>query len=256
MQEAALTDSSPFTCVCRALLVMVAVLLTACTTVPTTEDEHADYGPFPEDYQAIAKAYIQDQPTRLPLDTSTARFLNAPNKFIYNQLGRQNIYGYRVCLLVNTADSRQTQSNFLLIKDNKVITHLHDSGLIGLSDKFCNVQMLTLDTNQAAVAAAATVAAAAPVAAVDIHGFKYIVCRSNGEEKFFAFNAEKHQLLEERDGHVVTTLAMEQLSDTFIVATVANNIRISINRVSGTMRYQHAGTESAGSCELTSQQKF
>ena len=250
MQEAALTDSSPFTCVCRALLVMVTVLLTACTTVPTAEDEHADYGPFPEDYQAIAKAHIQAQPTRLPLDISTARFLNTPNKFIYSQLGRQNKYGYRVCLLVNPADSRQTQSNFLLINNNKVTTHLHDSGLIGLSDEFCNVQMLTLDTNQAAVAAAA------PVAAVDIHGFKYIVCRTNGEEKFFAFNAEKHQLLEQRDGYVVTTLAMEQLSDTFIVATVANNTRISINRITGTMRYQHAGTESAGSCELTSQQKF
>ena len=256
-----MSDSSMSTRVRYALLVLAAVLLTACASTPesATADKQADYGPFPDDYQSIAKAYLQAQPTVLPLNTSSAQFLNTPDKFIYSQMGRQDKYGYRVCTLVSTADGRKTVSNFLLINNDKVIVYLHDTGLIKLSDKFCNVQMLLLDGHQQPpVTAEATpvVVAAVPEAAVDKQGFKYIICRAGGEERFFAFDAEKNRLLEQRDGRVVTTLVMEQLSDTFIVATGADNTRVSINRVSGTMRYQHAGTESEGSCELASRQKF
>jgi hypothetical protein len=94
------------------------------------------------------------------------------------------------------------------------------------------------------------------VNAVDKQGFKFIVCRSNGEERFFAFDAEKNQLLEQQDGRVVTTFVVELLSDTFITATADENPRVSINRVSGTMRYKYNGIESEGSCELTSQPRF
>jgi hypothetical protein len=52
------------------------------------------------------------------------------------------------------------------------------------------------------------------------------------------------------------TGTIEQLSDTFIVATGDDNARVSINRISGTMRYRHAGEESEGHCTLTSKQKF
>jgi len=233
---------------------------------------NVDYGPFPENYQELVKAYLQTQPTISPLDLSTARFLNTPNEFIYTQLGRADKYGYRVCVLVSTVDSRDTRSNFLLINNDQVIKHLHDSGLIRLSDDFCDVQMLALDSKASgavtevvpaavvvapdAAVVAPEVVVLAPVATVDTHGFKYIVCSANGEERFFAFNAEKHQLLEERAGRVVITLALEQLSDTFIVATGNDNARIAINRISGTMLYQHAGSESEGSCELTSRQMF
>jgi hypothetical protein len=236
------------------------MLLTACSSIPGPGDidEQADYGPFPKDYQVITKVYLQSQPGILPLDMSTAKFLNTPDKFTYSQIGRSDKYGYRVCAMVTTVDGRDTSSNFLLINNDKVITHLHDTGLIRLSDGFCNVEMLMLGSTQTTMTAevAPVVVASVPVAAVDTQGFKYLVCRANGEEIFFAFNAEKNQLLEQRDGRVVTTLVMEQLSDSFIIATAAEDTRVSINRVSGTMRYRHTGVESEGKCELASRQQF
>jgi hypothetical protein len=267
------TDFSNFICVRRyGLLALLAVLLSACASTPdpTIIDEQADYGPFPQDYQAISKAYLQSQPRRVPLDISTAQFLNTPDKFTYSysQLGRPDKYGYRVCTMVGTVSGRDTLANFLLINNGEVVAYLHDAGLIELSDEFCDVQTLLLDIKQTAktvevapvvvapVVMAPVVMAVVPVAAVDTQGFKYLVCRANGAEIFFAFNAEKNQLLEQRDGRVVTTLVMEQLSDSFIIATAAEDTRVSINRVSGAMRYRHAGIESEGKCELASRQQF
>lgn len=252
MQGAALTHSSPCIYILFTLLALLAVLLTACASARAPTDvENADYGPYPEDYQKIAIAHFKTLTPRKALDSSKAQFLNTPNKFIYTQFGRPDKYGYRVCVLVSAQGGREMKSNFLLIRNNQVVEHLYDSGMVRLPDVFCDLQKLAPETKTAVIAAEV-----APDAAVDIRGFKYIVCRANGNEIFFAFNAEKHQLLEERDGRVVTTLAMEQLSDTFIIAAGEDNTRVSINRVSGTMLYLHAGTESEGSCELTSRQKF
>jgi hypothetical protein len=284
-QEVVLTNSSLLTCTRRyVLLVLLAVLLSACASTygPPIINEHADYGPIPEDYQAITKGYLQSKPRRSPLDVSTTQFLNTPDKFTYTKLGREDTYGYRVCARVSTANGRETLSQFLLINNGKVVEHFHDSGLIRLSDKYCNMPMLLFGIKSEAMAAevapvaapveapvvapgvapvvtpkvAPVVVAPVPVTAVDKQDFKFIVCRANGEEKFFAFSAEKNQLLEQRDGRVVTTFVVEQFSDTFITATAAENTRVSINRVSGTMRYQHTGIESEGSCELASQQRF
>lgn len=260
-QEVSLADFSTFICIrCHGLLVLFAMLLTACASIPGQGlvDEHADYGPFPEDYQSIATAYLQSQPGILPLDMSTAKFLNTPDKFTYSQIGRSDKYGYRVCAMVTTVDGRETSSNFLLINNDKVITYLHDTGLIRLSDGFCNVEMLMLGSRQTTMSAEVTpaVEAAVPAAVVNDHGFKYIVCRAGDKEIFFAFNAEKNQLLEQQDGRVVTTLVMEQLSDSFIIATAAEDTRVSINRVSGAMRYRLTGVESEGRCELASRQQF
>ena len=192
-----MTGFSTFICVCRhGLLALLAVLLSACTSTPGPAmiAEQADYGPFPKDYQAITTTYLQSQPRILPLDMSTAQFLNTPDKFTYSQFGRPDKYGYRVCTLVGTANGRDTVSNFLLLNNGKVVAHLHDTGLIKLSDRFCDVPTLLLDTRQTAKTAAVAPESEAPVpvAAVDTRGFKYLVCRANGAEIFFAFNAEKN----------------------------------------------------------------
>ncbi len=258
-----MTDISTFICSrCHGLLLLFAMLLSACSSIPGPGeiDEHADYGPFPEDYQSITKSYLKSQPRILPLDISTAKFLNTPAKFTYSQIGRSDKYGYRVCAMVTTMDGRETSANFLLINNDKVITHLHDTGLLRLSDRFCNIEMLTHGSTQTTTPAEMTpvVVAAVPAAAVNEQNFKYIVCRASDKEIFFAFDAEKNQLLEQRDGRVLTTFLIEQLTDTFIVATstAAENTRISINRVSGAMHYRNAGTESEGRCMLASQQKI
>jgi hypothetical protein len=257
------TDFSTFVCVHRyGLLALLAMLLTACGSIPGPGlvDEYADYGPFPKDYQSIATAYLQSQPGILPLDMSTAKFLNTPDKFTYSQIGRSDKYGYRVCAMVTTVDGRETSSNFLLINNDKVITHLHDTGLVRLSDRFCNVEMLMLGSTQTTMSAEVTpvVVAAVPAAVVNDQSFEYIVCRAGDKEIFFAFDAEKNQLSEQRDGRVVTTFVIEQLTDTFIIATSTRvgNTRVSINRVSGTLHYQNAGIESEGRCKLASQQQF
>lgn len=258
-----MTDSSPFIYAhYSALLALLAVLLASCSSTPTSTivDEHADYGSYPENYQTIAKDYLQSQQRTLPLNISTTKFLNTPDKYTYSHLGRQDRYGYRVCSLVSTADGRKKVSHFLLINNGKVVAHLHDTGFIKLSDRFCDVEMLLLDAHQQThVAAELTpgAVAAAPAVASGKKDIKYLVCRANEEEIFFVFDAENNQLLDQRDGRVVTTFVVDKISDTFIIATANEDAsRISINRVSGSMRYQHAGAESEGSCELDSRQKF
>ena len=72
---------------------------------------------------------------------------------------------------------------------------------------------------------------------------------------FFAINSKKRQLLKQHDGKQVAIFNIEQLTDTYIVATSADS-RISINRISGTMLEQTHGIESQAVCELSSKQRF
>ena len=133
------------------------------------------------------------------------------------------------------------------MNDGKVTAHLHDSGLLSLSDKFCNVEQLALESR----ATGSNAIAAAPAA----NGLKYITCNANNEEIFFAFNPQKEQLIQQANGKNVAQFNVTEQSDTFIVAE-SNAHRISINRVSGTLVHSHNGTETQASCALKNQQQF
>jgi hypothetical protein len=225
-------------------------LLSACATTPSPSTAGSvSFGDQPNDYKNIITAYLKNKPTRRPLNLENMEFLNEPNKFIFEQLNQEK-FGYRVCVLINTQDARDLRSHFFLINNGKVSQHLHDSGLIPLSSKFCDVKMLALESRLAA----------APVAAaevVDENGFKYITCNtSSGKEVFFALNADKHQLLQQHDGQLVASFDITDLTDTFIVAEAGQDDRISINRVSGTLLHQQNGSEHQAHCELSSKQQF
>lgn len=216
---------------------------------PTSTAGSVNFGEQPTNYKQIVKNYLDHKRKGTSLDLEKVDFLNEPNKYIYQRFTQEK-FGYRVCALVPTDSMEELRAHFFLINNGKVIKHAYDSGMISLSNKFCNTVMLTSErrTNNTAVAAT-------PVKPVDERGFKYITCQAKNDEIFFAFSPEKKQLLQQEDGKQVAKFDIQQLSDTFIVAANKDS-RISINRISGTMLYKTKEVESKSHCELTSQQRF
>jgi hypothetical protein len=229
-------------------------LISACATIsnPSSAGD-VSFGEQPENYKEIIAKFLKKKPTRTPLDIDNIEFLNEPNKFIFDQLTQEK-FGYRACALIATQNARETRdfrslrAHFFLINNGKVVHHMHDSGIVSLSDKFCNVQVLALESRAAAPAVTQQ-------DIVDEHGFKYITCQTASKEVFFAFNPDKQQLIQQHDGKTIAQFDITELTDTFIVAEAAEH-RISINRASGSLLHQHNGSEAQASCELTSQRKF
>jgi hypothetical protein len=241
-----------------SILIAAISLISACATTPTPSSAgNVSFGEYPENYQEIVKDFLKKNATksRSPVDLNSIEFLNEPNKFIFEPMQfSSEKFGYRACALVGKQNARQARTlsslkaHFFLINDGKVIQHLQDSGLIALSAKFCEVQLL-------AQAKRLTSPAVAQQEIVDEHGFKYITCQATNKEVFFAFNPEKHQLIQQHDAKTIAQFDITELTDTFIVAE-SDGHRISINRASGTLLHQHGGNESQASCELTTQRKF
>ncbi|MDE0925806.1 MAG: hypothetical protein OR997_01775 [Methylophilaceae bacterium] len=177
-------------------------------------------------------------------------FLNEPNKYIYERFTQEQ-FGYRVCALIPNENMDGIRSHFFLIKNGKVIKHAYDSGMISLSDKFCNTVMLASERKVKALPTVTPVA----TKAVDEAGFKYISCQSKNNELLFAFNPERKELLQQNDGKQVAKFDIQTLSETFIVATTIDS-QVSINRISGSMQYQTRGIESKAQCVLTSKQRI
>jgi len=231
-----------------SLLIVAMGLISACATTSNSSSAgDVSFGEQPDNYKEIVKTFLENKPARTPLDIHKIDFLNEPNKFIFDQLTQEK-FGYRSCALIYTQNAREIRAHFFLINNGKVIQHLHDSGLISLSDKFCNVEMLALEKR-------GTFATTAQQEIVDEHGFKYITCQTASKEVFFAFNPDKQQLIQQHDGKTIAQFDITELTDTFIVAEAPEH-RISINRASGSLLHQHNGSEAQASCELTSQRKF
>ncbi len=226
-------------------------LLSGCATQPKSPStvDSVSFGAKPTDYKNVIHSYLNKKKTsRESLHLDEIHYLNEPNKYVFEQFTQEK-FGYRVCALIPIKDLNKLQSHFFLINNGKVTKHLHDSGLISLSSKFCSSELLAIRSKTKPMPAAVV---ASPV---DKNGFKYITCQANDNETFFAFNPEKHLLVQEHDGKRVAELSIEKLTDTSIVATSTNR-RISINRVSGTMIDNTKGTESKSNCQLSSQQRF
>lgn len=233
-------------------------LLSACATAPSPSSAgNVSFGEYPENYQDIVKNFLKAKKTRTPINTDSIQFLNEPNKFIFEQMQfSPEKFGYRACILVSSVNPRKSReyyslrAHFFLINNGEVIQHLHDSGLVALSSKFCNVDELAAEYRKNNPTQAVI---ADPV--VDEYGFKYITCQAGDNEVFFAFNPEKQQLIQQADGNNIAQYDITELTDTFIVAESEGH-RISVNRVSGTLIHRHQGDEVQASCELSSQQKF
>lgn len=235
-------------------IIICLIFLSACATnsKPSSVD-NVSFGKQPTDYENIVKTYLEKRTTKTPLDIDGIEFLNEPNKFIYESFTQEK-FGYRVCTLINTRNNSGLRAHFFLVNNDKVIEHEYDLGLLSLSKKICDVDMLT-SNNRAVNAAVATTAAVAVVAVVDENGFKYITCQTNDMPLFYAFNSEKRQLLQQHDGKQVAMFDIEELTETYIVATSTES-RMSINRVTGKLLEQTNGVESEAVCELSSEQRF
>ena len=111
-------------------LAVVALLLTACATTPSSPTSgQVDFGPFPDNYKKIVQNHLKQNPTRNPAQLDAINYLNTPNKFIHSQTQiMKEQFGYRVCAVVPSKDGRDLRSHFFLIRHEKVIAHLHDSG--------------------------------------------------------------------------------------------------------------------------------
>ena len=233
----------------RATLTILSIgLLSACasTSDPTSAGD-VSFGEYPENYKNIIKDFLKKQPSRTPIDLKKIEFLNEPNKFISSQFN-QDKFGYRACIVAYGQSTRQElRSHFFLINDGKVTQHLHDSGLVQLSNEFCNIEMFALESRLASVA---------PSEDIDENGFKYITCNTeSGNEVFFALNTDKDQLLQQHDGQLIASFDITELTDTFVVAESGQH-RISINRVSGTLLHQHNDEKVQASCKLNSKKQF
>jgi hypothetical protein len=236
----------------RAICIFIcSALLSACATSPNPASVAGtvNFGEQPTNYKQIVKNYLDHKREGTNLDLDKVDFLNEPNKYI-DQSFMQEKFGYRVCALIPTDNNEDMLTHFFLINNGKVIKHAYDTGMISLSNRFCNTTMLTSErrVNNSAVAVT-------PVNPVDEHGFKYITCQTKSDEIFFAFSPEKKQLLQQEGGKQIAKFDIQQLSETFIVATNKDS-QISINRISGTMLFKTKKMESKSHCELTSQQRF
>ena len=233
----------------RTICVLICLaLLSACATSPKSPSiaGKVNFGENPTNYKQIVKTYFEKKQNGVSLDLDKVHFLNEPNKYIYEQFTQEK-FGYRVCALIPNESMEDLRSHFFLIKDGKVIKHAYDSGMISLANKFCNTVMLSAErVNNKPVAVAAPVSES---------GFKYISCQAQNNETLFAFSPEKKQLLQQSDGKQIAKFDIQELSETFIVATNKDS-RISINRISGTMLSKTKGIESKSHCELSSQQRF
>ena len=228
-------------------------LLSACASSPkpSSAEESVSFGERPTDYKQIIKSYFDKKRNGAVLELDKVHFLNEPNKYVFERFAMEE-FGYRACALIPVKDVNKLRTHFFLIKNGKVVKHLYDSGLISLSSKFCNTELLALEGKMKAAPVAAAPAVASPV---DKNGFKYISCQAQDSEVFFAFNPKKQQLLQQHDGKQIAVFDIQELSETYIVATTTDS-RVSINRISGTMLYQEKGLETKANCKLTSQQRF
>ena len=239
-----------------SILIATLSVISACATTPAPSSAgNVSFGEYPENYQEIVKDFLKNKPTRSPINLNSIEFLNEPNKFIFEPMQfSSERFGYRACALVGRKNARVSRTisslkaHFFLINNGKVIHHLQDTGLVSLSTKFCEVQLLAQAKRLASPAVAQQ-------EIVDEHGFKYVTCRTTSKEVFFAFNPEKQQLIQQYDANTIAQFNITKLTDTFIVAQSEGH-RISINRASGKLLHQHDGNETQASCELTSQRKF
>ncbi len=253
-----LTTSSLFKTTPTACLFICLGLLSACASTPksTSGVDSVSFGEQPANYKKIVKTYLDKKRNGVALDLNKVDFLNNPNKYIYERFTQEE-FGYRVCALVPDTNMKAVRSHFFLINNGKVVKHAYDSGMIPLSNKFCNIEMLALERSVKPTPALVVPVIAAPIIvnAADESGFKYINCQVKDDEIFFAFNPEKQQLLQQGDGKQIAKFDIQELSETYIVATTTDG-RVSINRISGTMHYQNKETKLQGHCKLTSQQRF
>ncbi|MGQ8365357.1 hypothetical protein [Glaciecola sp. 1036] len=115
------------------LLCLIPLALVACTNLPSpTQTAEADYGAYPEDYEAIAKAYLMEE-LRDP-DSIVIESISEPQKQWIGDKVTGIDYGYLVCAKVNSKNLFGNMTGFrsdaVLIRNGEVVEYAKDGKLL------------------------------------------------------------------------------------------------------------------------------
>nr|WP_136251290.1 hypothetical protein [Ningiella ruwaisensis] len=119
---------------------VMAFGLFACSTLPSPkQEEAADYGPYPNDYETIAKNYLKTE-LRDPATIQFGEVSKPEKKWIGDKFTGVK-YGYLVCVQVNSKNLLGKMTGFrsdaVLIRDGVVIDYV-DEGELFSGMKLCN----------------------------------------------------------------------------------------------------------------------
>lgn len=115
------------------IAVLAAGMLAGCTTTPPPEVlAAADYGPYPENFEPIIKAYVAGR-LRDP-ESAQYQFLNVPRKGYWGFGGAK--YGHVVCAKINAKNAfggyTGARISYFMIRDGRVIdASIGDAGDYG-----------------------------------------------------------------------------------------------------------------------------
>ena len=115
------------------ITILTTLLLSACVALPgPNQEKEADYGPFPENYQKIAKDYLMAE-LRDPSSIEIGDISAPTKRWIGDEFTGIN-YGYLVCVNVNSKDffGKLTgfRSDAVLIREEVVVDYVKDGKLI------------------------------------------------------------------------------------------------------------------------------
>lgn len=108
------------------------MLMSACSTLPTpSQEETADYGSYPDNYQNVTKAYLMKS-LRDPATIEIGEITMPKKQWIGDKFTGVK-YGYLVCAQVNSKNilGKMTgyRSDAVLIRDGVVIDHVQNGEL-------------------------------------------------------------------------------------------------------------------------------
>ncbi len=118
----------------KALLMIVVIGLTGCTTLPTPTDvDNADYGTYPADYESIVKAFYRSKLN--DPDSTRYQLIASPQRYWLGNELDDVYYGYLVCVTLNTKNLfggyNGYQTDGILIRNGEVIKHVEEGSWWG-----------------------------------------------------------------------------------------------------------------------------
>lgn len=114
----------------RAWILLFALVLASCASAPTPTEigNEANYGPYPENYQEIIRAYHQV----LLKDPGSAQYrsFSIPKKAWWGNRITGSVFGWGVCVVYNARNSFGAYTGFkeaaYMINNGQVVDRLED----------------------------------------------------------------------------------------------------------------------------------
>ena len=110
-------------------ILLASLILSACVTLPgPTKEREADYGPFPQNHENVAREYLMSE-LRDPPTIEIGKISTPDKRWIGDKITGIK-YGYLVCVEVNSKNLLGKMTGFrsdaLLIRDDVVIHYIKD----------------------------------------------------------------------------------------------------------------------------------